>query len=206
MHAMSTKEADQVLKDILIDNRTQFGHDFGEHKSESGNDRLTKYYYVKDEGVTRSHDKTKKQIHEQQAEAKDKEVQQLLDKQKMNLQVTKAENPLFNTFKEKLAVLEIAKTCLDKLTGQVQDTICQLKVSTDPACQAKVKEVEDVLGRMTTHLQDIRISIFKNKEVDASSDHLQEKIGKMQGLQDLAMAHQDGWKLLKKRCLALLGH
>ena len=101
-------------------------------------------------------------------------------------------------------VLTSAKTGMEKLTGQTSDLCYQMKASTDKTCQGKAVEAKAVLDKMNQHLTESRELVAVCKAVDASHDDLPKLPALMNKLRDLAMAHQDGLKVLKKRCLAML--
>ena len=111
---------------------------------------------------------------------------------------------MFEEFKAKLAVLTSAKNALDKLTGQASDLYYQIKASTDKGCQTNAPEVKSVLDKMYQHLAEIREFVAECKTVDASHDDIQKNIISMTLLCDLALAHQDGFKILRKRCVAMM--
>ncbi len=138
------------------------------------------------------------------SDLKEQGVQSAIPAGGLKLTMVKSENPLFEEFKAKLAVLTSAKNALDKLTGQASDLYYQIKASTDKGCQTKAPEVKSVLDKMYQHLAEIREFVAECKTVDASHDDIQKNIISMTLLCDLALAHQDGFKILRKRCVAMM--
>ena len=203
-NGMKEKERADMLDGILLDNRHQFGHEFKKEESASKNPLLTKYFYIEDDGVQRAFENKDSKGTSSSSELKEKDMQAALVAGSVSLQILKSENPKFEEVKQKLLVLMSAKTSMEKLTGQASDLYYQMKASTDKSCQGRAVEVKAVLDKMNQHLTESRELVAVCKAVDASHDDLPKLLALMNKLCDLAMAHQDGFKVLKKRCLAML--
>ena len=204
-NGLSGEKGEGILEALLADNRAQFGHQFQSEESLSRNPILTKYFWIEDHGVQRSVENRESKTLSSSSDLKEKEVQGALKDAAINLQMVKSENPRFAEFLQKLAVAQSAKSSLEKLTGQASDLYFQLKGATDKVCQGKAPEIQNVLLKMNEHLSQLREMIAEHKKVDASDNKIPERIQQMAAISDVAMAHQDGFKSLKKRCLAMLG-
>ena len=203
--SFSNKEADTLLQDILSDNRTQFGHEYKEEKAQSGNPLLHKYFYVKDDGVNRSWlSRTAKKFTET-ADLKEKEVKEIKDTSGSCKVVVKCENPMFSEFKQKLAVLTSAKATLDKLDSNMADLQCHLKNSGQPGCGEQARKVGEAHKQVQELLPKVRAEVIKGGKVDASCDGLEGMIKNIVELCEMAMIHNDGFKLMKKRSVAMMG-
>ena len=203
--SIKEKEAEALLHDILSDNRSQYGHEYKEEKAPSGNPLLTKYFYVKDHGVERSWlSQTAKKFTET-ADLKEKEVLSVKEIPGSSSVTVKCENPAFLEFKAKLAVLTSAKGALEKLSTHVADLLCQLEISTQPGCDVQAKRVEEASVQIKDLLSKVRAEVVKGGKVDASMDELEGLTKKMADMCEMAMIHQDGFKIMKKRSLAMMG-
>ena len=203
-NGMKEKERADMLDGILHDNRHQFGHEFKKEESASKNPLLTKYFDIEDDGVQRAFENKDSKGTSSSSELKEKDMHAALVAGSVSLQILKSENPKFEEVKQKLLVLMSAKTSMEKLTGQASDLYYQMKASTDKSCQGRASEVKAVLDKMNQHLAESRELVAVCKAVDASHDDLPKLLALMLKLCDLAMAHQDGFKVLKKRCVAML--
>jgi hypothetical protein len=201
---MKDKERSDLLQGILLDNRTQFGHEYLCEESTSKNPMLAKYFYIEDDGVQRALENRDSIGSASSCDLKEQALQSAITAGGVKLTMVKSENPLFEEFKAKLAVLTSAKNALDKLTGQASDLYYQIKASTDKGCQTKAPELKVVLEKMYEHLAESREFVAECKTVDASNDDIQKKITSMTLLCDLALAHQDGFKVFRKKCVAML--
>ena len=200
---MKDSERTSLLNSILEDNRAQFGHERQEELSASKNPMLTKYLYIEDCGIERSSGTVTTVGTSSSSDMKDKEVKDALSTS-VNLSIVKSENPAFDVFKQQLSVMQSAKSTLERLVNSANDLYFQLKASSDPTCTGKSVDVKKVLDAMTKHLDDGRKCLAEYKTVDASTDDLAEKMKHIESFNDLTMAHQDGSKVLKKRCLAIM--
>ena len=120
------------------------------------------------------------------------------------MQMVKAEHPLLEKVTFQYGVLLTAKNSLEKIAGQATDLYYQMKASEDKSCRDKAPEVKAVLDKMNEHLAETRELLAANKTVDASHGDLQGLLDSLCKLCELAMAHGDGFKVLKKRYVAML--
>lgn len=204
-NSMKEKDRETLLQSLLEDNQKQFGHEPKSAPSASGNPLLTKYYWIEDLGVARSFQSSSSKVVSSAAEAKEKDVQQAIESGDMKLKMVKSENPKYEEFKQKISVLTTGKASLDKVHGQASDIFYQLKASSEIGCKTKADEIKKIVDKMGENLQEMREVIATSKSIDASDDKIADRIAKVQLLTDICMAHLDGFKVLKKKCLAMLG-
>jgi hypothetical protein len=203
-NSMKEKDRNELFTGILLDNRTQFGHEYKVEESVSKNPLLAKYFYIEDDGVKRAFE-TKDTIGMiSTSDLKEQAVQSALSSGSLKLTIVKSENPMFEDFKSKLVLLTSAKNALDKLASQANDLYYQMKAGSDKGCQAKAPEVKTVLEKMQQHLEEARELVAEGKMVDASHNDFPKLIQSMTVMCEFVMAHQDGFKNLKKRCVAML--
>ena len=186
-----------MLQALLLENQTEFQHKPQQKDSISGNPLLTRYFFVVNHGVKRSN--VDRQVHDLNAasDVKEKDIREA-GSAPLKLCI-KAENPLFVVFKEKRSVLQSAKTALDKIHAQSQDIYYQLKANRDELVQGRAEGTKDIVDKLGEHLSETRMCCAQMADVDASDDHLQKHIDRMQKLIDKAVARQEGFKSLKRK-------
>lgn len=199
------QESDELLASLLEDNRAQFGNSYQFEQSASGNKLLDKFLYMQDGGVKRTHESKETQGTASSSDLREKQVcDALAASSDTNLTLVKKENPKYEMFREKVSVLNSAKTSMEKAQTQASDLYFQMKASSDKATVAKAAEVRQALDAIDRDLSAVREVIANSKKVDASDDKLDAKVKQATELQNLCLTHVDGFKVMRRRCLAML--
>ena len=204
--AMKPAEVNDVLQALLQDNRAEFGHEYVEEPSASGNALLTKYYYVVFDGIGHVSGSTEQRTITSQLELQEDRYQKSVASSSGNsadVTSVKEENPRLNEFKEKLATLASGKKAMEGTVSGANDLWHLLKQSRDESVAAKATNVKSSLEQMTAHLDSLREFLAAGRQLDASAPDLAAKIAKANKLSEVAMAHVDGFKFMKKRYMVL---
>ena len=204
---MSTQEQEDMLKDILADNRHQHGHSFKEQASFSGNPQLHKYYYVKDSGVKRTWEQTDSTTFSEDADIKDKDLKALSASANASASAgitIKNENPQFQEFKQKLGVLASGKKVLELVASKTGDMYFAMKAHTDEVVRNSAGVVENAYTDMQGHLREIKEEVAKGEAMTNASDGLCDFTINAKRLADICSVHSDAYKEYKRKYSPLL--
>ena len=127
-------------------------------------------------------------------------------KDKSSSVTVKEENVGHRAFKEKLVVLNSAKKALEITAGKLGDLMYAMRASNDEGIRKCSGSVQEALDTMQKHLQEIKecCAMYGVMTSESEPDALSEAVSNMQRLCDIAVTHQDGYKVLKRKYSALV--
>ena len=202
---LSKEEQEGVLKDVLADNRHQYGHTFKEQASFSGNPLLHKYYYIKDSGIKRTWEQSDVTTYSEDADIKDKDLKAVSASASAAAGITiKTENPQYQEFKQTLSVLVSGKKVLELVASKTGDMFYTMKAHADQVVRDSAGLLEKSYNDMQAHLREIKEEVAKGETMTSASEGLKEFASNAKRLADICSVHSDAHKEFKRKYSPLL--
>ena len=216
------EEPEKLLQDLLEENRRDYGHEYQEIKHEKNN-LLHRYFYIHSKGTSQSRKVTEKECLERKTgdggtllkalgegggimiHAGGASASSSSSSQAGQVQI-KEEHPNFKVFQEKVASFKKTVTQLQQQVAQGQTLATRFEIlgRNDPSLASKGDGLKAMIGTLDGFTKEATTLLCEMEIVKADDEKLSEYQKTVKERHEAAVHHQDGYKAMYRRHVAMI--